>query len=215
VRREVPGIHVLHGLEVDILADGALDLDDEGLALLDWVVVSLHQRLDQPAEAATERVLRALDHPAVCAMGHPTGRLIGTRAGSPFDAERVFERAAERGVAMEINAQPDRLDLDDVHARLARSKGVRMVIDTDAHATAQLANMRFGVFQARRAGLGADDVLNTLPFGAFEKALAARRLPSHAPRAAGARPARKAPAADPEAPPAAPKKPSTPSRRRR
>jgi DNA polymerase (family X) len=202
VRREVPGIQVLHGLEVDILADGALDLDDEGLAMLDWVVVSLHQRLDQPAEAATERVLRALDHPAVCAMGHPSGRLIGTRAGSPFDAERVFERAAERGVAMEINAQPDRLDLDDVRARLARARGVRMVIDTDAHATAQLANIRFGVFQARRAGLEPGDVLNTLPFAAFQNARRGGR------RAATSSPA-PAPAAAPKPAAKSPRKPAT------
>ncbi len=174
VRQAVPGIHVLHGLEVDILADGALDLDDEGLALLDWVIVSLHSRLDQPADVATARVLKALDHPRVSAMAHPTGRLIGTRAGSPFDVERVFERAAARGVAMEINASPDRLDLNDVHARLAREKGVRFVIDTDAHATRQLENLRFGVFQGRRAGLTKDDVLNTLPFERFTAALAAR-----------------------------------------
>jgi DNA polymerase (family X) len=175
VRKAVPGIHVYHGLEVDILADGALDLDDEGLALLDWVVISLHSRLDQPADVATERVLKALDHPAVCAMGHPTGRLIGTREGSPFDVERVFERAAERGVAMEINASPDRLDLRDTHARLAKAKGVRFVIDTDAHAVAHLENLRYGVFQARRAGLTKDDVLNALPLEHFEAWRAAKR----------------------------------------
>jgi DNA polymerase (family 10) len=202
-RERHPGMHILHGLEVDILADGALDLDDAGLALLDWVVVSLHSRLDQPADAVTERVLRALDHPAVCAMGHPTGRLIGTRPPAAFDAERVFERAAERGVAMEINAQPDRLDLNDVHARLAREKGVRFVVDTDAHSTVQLEHIRYGVFVARRAGLGPDDVLNALPLERFEAWRRGRR--GVAPRAAARRAAGAAkPAAQP-----APKRPAT------
>ena len=171
VRREVPGIDVLHGLEVDILADGSLDLDDDALELLDWVIVSLHSRLDQPAEAATARVLRALEHPAVCAMGHPTGRMIGTRPASPFDMERVLERAAGLGVAMEINCQPDRMDLSDVNARLAREKGVTLVIDTDAHSTANLDLMRYGVFVARRAGLTKDDVLNAWPRERMRKAL--------------------------------------------
>ena len=171
VRREVPGIEVLHGLEVDILGDGALDLDDDALDLLDWVIVSLHSRLSQPPEEATARVLRALEHPAVCAMGHPTGRMIGTRPASPFDMERVLERAADLGVAMEINCQPDRLDLSDVHARLAREKGVTLVIDTDAHSIANLDLMRFGVFVARRAGLTKDDVLNAWPKERMRKAL--------------------------------------------
>jgi DNA polymerase (family 10) len=169
VRREVPGITVLHGLEVDILADGALDLGDAALDVLDWVVISLHASLAQPREAITARVLRALDHPAVCVMGHPSGRKIGAREGADLDWERVFERAAERGVAMELNAQPDRVDLNDVNARLAKAKGVAFTIDTDAHATDALDYIRYGVFQARRAGLTADDVLNTRPLEAFER----------------------------------------------
>jgi DNA polymerase (family 10) len=171
VRREVPGIEVLHGLEVDILADGALDLDDDALELLDWVIVSLHSRLDQPAEAATARVLKALEHPAVCAMGHPTGRMIGTRPASPFDMERVLERAARLGVAMEINCQPDRLDLSDTHARLAQEKGVTLVVNTDAHSMANLDLMRYGVFVARRAGLTKDDALNAWPYERMRRAL--------------------------------------------
>ena len=171
VRQRVSDIQVLHGLEVDILADGDLDLGEEGLAMLDWVIVSLHSRLDQPPEVATARVLKALAHPRVCAMAHPTGRMIGSREPSRFDMERVLERAAELGVAMEINAQPDRLDLKDAHARLAREKGVRMVIDTDAHSVGQLDFIRYGVFTARRAGLTRDDVLNTLPHGRFLEAL--------------------------------------------
>ncbi len=171
VRREVPGIEVLHGLEVDILADGALDLDDGALELLDWVIVSLHSRLDQPAEAATARVLKALEHPAACAMGHPTGRMIGTRPASPFDMEKVLGRAAELGVAMEINCQPDRMDLSDVNARLAKEKGVTLVIDTDAHSMANLDLMRYGLFVARRAGLTKDDVLNAWPRERMRRAI--------------------------------------------
>jgi DNA polymerase (family 10) len=220
VRRRFDDIQVLHGLEVDILADGALDLDDEGLALLDWVIVSIHSRLDQPADAATERVLRALDHPAVCAMGHPSGRLIGTRSSTPFDLEKVLERAAANRVAMEINAQPDRLDLNDVHARLAREKGTRLVIDTDAHSTAQLDYIRYGVFVARRAGLTRDDVLNTLPFDRFRAALESRRSSRGTPRAKGgesaARPAtRKAPAARARRPAARPAAREAPAARAR
>jgi DNA polymerase (family 10) len=189
VRREVPGIDVLHGLEVDILADGALDLDDDALELLDWVVVSLHSRLDQPAEAATARVLKALEHPAVCAMGHPTGRMIGLRPASPFDMEKVLERAAELGVAMEINCQPDRMDLSDVNARLAREKGVTLVIDTDAHSIANLDLMRYGVFVARRAGLTKDDVLNTWPYERMRKALRKERGGTVKPAAPAKQPA--------------------------
>jgi len=174
VRRQVPGIEVLHGLEVDILADGALDLGDDALDLLDWVVISLHSRLDQPPEVVTERVLRALAHPAVCVMGHPSARMIGARPPAQLDFPRVFDRAAQLGVAMEINAQPDRMDLSDANARLARERGVKLTISTDAHSVAQLDNLRFGVFVARRAGLGKDDVLNTLPYERFRKSIRKR-----------------------------------------
>jgi DNA polymerase (family 10) len=200
VRKKVPGIEILHGLEVDILADGGLDLDDEGLALLDWVVVSLHSRLNQSREEMTRRVLRSLDHPRVHAMGHPTARRIGQRDPADMDLEAVFERAAERGVAMEINAQPDRLDLSDVHARLAAAKGVPLVIDTDAHSIAQLEFMRYGVFVARRAGIGPDRVLNAMPVAEFRERLA-RRARSVAP----------APAAQPSA--RAEEEPTPPRRR--
>lgn len=167
-----PDLHVLHGLEVDILADGALDLDDETLALLDWVIVSIHSKFEMTPEAATERAVRAVSNPHVHAFGHPSGRLIGSREGVPFDIERVARAAAANGVAMEINASPDRLDLSDVHARAARALGCRFVIDTDAHSAAQLDQMRFGVFQARRAGLTRNDVLNTLPWTRLEIHLA-------------------------------------------
>jgi DNA polymerase (family 10) len=209
VRRKVPGIEVLHGLEVDILADGALDLGDDALELLDWVIVSLHSRLEQPAAVVTERVLRALSHPAVQAMGHPTGRLIGTRDPAAFDVEKVLARAAELGVAMEINAQPDRTDLNDVHARLARELGVGIVIDTDAHSTGQLANIRYGVFAARRAGLTREDVWNALPLARFRERLRwpggvrAAAGADAAARTGGAAPATHGPAERPGAVPAA------------
>jgi DNA polymerase (family 10) len=156
--------------------------------MLDWVIVSLHSRLDQPPEVATARVLKALAHPRVCAMAHPTGRMIGSREPSAFDMERVLARAAELSVAMEINSQPDRLDLRDAHARLAREKGVRMVIDTDAHSVGQLEYVRYGVFTARRAGLTRDDVLNTLPYERFMERV--RRPGRSGANAAVAKPAR-------------------------
>lgn len=208
VRREVPGIEVLHGLEVDILADGSLDLADDALALLDWVVISLHSSLAQPREIVTKRVLQALEHPQVCIMGHPSGRKIGAREPADLDWERVFDRAAECGVAMEINAQPDRVDLSDVNARLARSKGLRFTIDTDAHATQNLEYIRYGVFQARRAGLEAADVVNTLGFAKFD---AWRRRKKGAPvPAAKAPPAEAAAAARPKAGKTAVKPPASP-----
>ncbi len=197
-RRRHPGFPILHGLEVDILADGALDLDDETLALLDWVIVSIHSKFDMAPEAATARVLRALANPHVHAFGHPSGRLIGSREPVPFDVEQVAEAAAAHGVALEINASPDRLDLNDVNARLAKSRGCSFLIDTDAHSVAGLEQIRFGVFQARRAGLTAADVLNTLPFGRFD---AWRRTKQVA--APGAKPA-----AGPAAKSAAPAKPA-------
>jgi len=173
-RKRHPDIHIVHGLEVDILADGELDLDDDTLALLDWVIVSIHSRFEQTPDVATARALRAVSHPLVHAFGHPTGRAIGSRDPSPFDVERVSEAAAANGVAMEINASPARLDLSDVNARLARAKGCRFVIDTDAHAVAQLDLMQFGVFQARRAGLTARDVWNAQPYERFREGLLER-----------------------------------------
>ncbi len=196
VRREVPGIEVLHGLEVDILADGALDLDDDALDLLDWVIVSLHSRLDQPAEAATPRVLKAIEHPAASCLGHPTGRMIGTRPPVPFDVEKVFARAAQLGVAMEINGQPDRVDLNDVHSRLARDMGVNLVICTDAHSMANLDLIRWGLFAARRAGLTKDDVLNAAPWERFRRSIR-RRGVAVAKSVTSAKPAAKAAAEKP------------------
>ena len=200
-RKRHPDIPILHGLEVDILADGELDLDDETLALLDWVIVSIHSRFEQRPDVATARALRAVSHPLVHAFGHPTGRMIGSREPVAFDMERVAQAAAEHGVAMEINASPERLDLSDVNARVARAKGCRFVIDTDAHAVGQLDLLQFGVFQARRAGLTAKDVWNTLPFERFREGLLERRGRKAAPGGAGRTADRAAPkAASREAP---------------
>ena len=184
VKKKVKGIEVLNGLEVDILRDGKLDLDDDGLEALDFVIVSLHVALDQDDKTSTKRVLKALSHPAVQLMGHPQGRSIGKRSGAPFDMEKVLDFAAEHGIAMEINAQPKRQDLNDVNARLAKEKGVKISINTDAHSIPQLDNMRFGVFVARRAGLERGDVLNTLPFKDFMKAVKKDWAPGARPAAA-------------------------------
>ncbi len=178
VRRQVKGIDVLHGMEVDILADGALDLDDETLDLLDLVIVAIHSRFEMPGPQITERVLKALANPRVQVLGHPTGRLIGTRGPYAVDLEKVADFAAQHGVALEINAQPDRTDLSDVNARMARGRGAALTISTDAHATAQLDFIRFGVFAARRAWLTAGDVLNALPVERFRKALRSRGVPA-------------------------------------
>jgi DNA polymerase (family 10) len=202
-RKRHSSIQILHGLEVDILGDGELDLDDETLGLLDWVIVSIHSRFEMTPEAATARALRAVSNPMVHAFGHPTGRMIGAREPVPFDVARVAEEAAARGVAMEINSSPERLDLSDVNARLAREKGCRFVIDTDAHAIGQLDNLRYGVFQARRAGLTKGDVLNALPWEKFRGTLARHG-------GSGPRPARVAVAAAPAAKTPKPKpKPAT------
>jgi len=144
-----------------------------------------------------------VSNPTVHAFAHPTGRMIGTREPLAFDVERVADAAAARGVAMEINASPERLDLSDVHARLARERGCRFVIDTDAHATGQLDHIRFGVFQARRAGLTKDDVLNTRPFDEFRKSL---RVPRAGVKAPAAPPVARANAGPPAAKRSAPAK---------
>jgi DNA polymerase (family 10) len=178
VRKAVPDIEVLHGLEVDILADGSLDLDEEGLAMLDWVIVSLHSRLKQPREEMTARVLKALSHPAVHVMGHPTARRIGEREPVELNVEAALDQAARHGVMMEINAQPHRTDLNDVNARLAKERGIKMVINTDSHRLRDLDYMQYGVFAARRAGLTRADVLNTLPYEDFQAVLAERRARS-------------------------------------
>jgi DNA polymerase (family 10) len=158
----IDGIELLAGSEVNILPDGSLDYDDELLGELDWVVASMHTSFSMSEEKMTARMITAIEHPLVRAIGHPTGRLIERRAPYAIDLEAVFETAAKSGTLLEINGNPDRRDLSDVHARAAARAGVRLVIDSDAHRISTLANMRWGVATARRAWLTRADVANTL-----------------------------------------------------
>jgi DNA polymerase (family 10) len=167
---QIEGITILAGIEVDILADGALDLDDSALAQLDVVIASVHSAFNQEPAQMTERLLRAVENHYVTAIGHPTGRLLLRRDAYHFDLDAVLKAAAARKVAMELNAYPDRLDLCDVHLRMARERGVKILINTDAHHTSHFEKLKYGVLQARRAWLTASDVLNTLP---VDKLLAA------------------------------------------
>lgn len=171
VRARHPGIRVLRAMEVDILADGSLDLEDEMLAGLDLVLVSLHSKLDLPLEEQTRRVLRALDHPEVDVFCHPTARLINRRKPAELDMDAVLRRAAERGVAVELNCSPNRLDLKDTHLMLARELGCRIAISTDSHRIRELGLVRYGIEQARRAWLEPKDVLNTLPYEELVRAV--------------------------------------------
>ncbi len=165
------GITALAGIECDIRGDGTMDLADDCLAQLDIVIASIHSAMNQEPERMTDRLLRAISCRWVDVLAHPTGRLILKREPYRFDTERVFGAAAAAGVAIEINSQIDRLDLDDVLARRARDRGLKIVIDSDAHSPAALANLRWGVSVARRAWLQAEDVLNTRPLETFRAML--------------------------------------------
>jgi DNA polymerase (family 10) len=156
-------IRVLPGIEVDILADGAIDLDDSTLAQMDIVVASVHSHFAQPVEEMTARVLRAIENPHVRILGHPTGRKVLSREGYAINIDRILRRAAELGVAVEHNASPARSDLNDLNLRLAKEHGCKIVVDTDAHATEELDQMRYGITQLRRAWLTMEDLLNTQP----------------------------------------------------
>jgi DNA polymerase (family 10) len=159
----VDGIRVLKACEVDVLADGRLDYDDDLLAGFDWVTASLHSGFRQSPERLTERVLGAIAHPFVDAVGHPTGRMFGRREGYALDLDRVIEAAARTGTFLEINAQPRRLDLNAEHARRALAGGARLVIGSDAHSVDELDLRRYGVLVARRAGADAAAIGNTWP----------------------------------------------------
>jgi DNA polymerase (family 10) len=174
VRGQVHGIEILKGVECDILEDATLDLPDDVLAEADWVLAVLHYGLKQPRDQIHQRLLTAIRNPHVDAIGHPTGRLIGHRPGADLSFDVVLKAAADHGTWMEINAHPSRLDLDDVHAAAAKELGIPIVIDTDAHSTAGLDVMQFGIFQARRAGLEANDVANTRTLAQFQKMLQSR-----------------------------------------
>lgn len=172
---ELDDIALLKGCEVDILADGSLDLDDDVLATLDVVVCSIHYNLDLSRAEQTERVLRAMDNPHFMIWGHPTAREIDKRDPIDIDLAACLAAAAERGIAVEVNAQPKRLDLNDRDARLALEHGCRLSINTDAHSAANLDLLRFGIDQARRAGASAGQVINTLRLPALRKHLHRRR----------------------------------------
>jgi DNA polymerase (family 10) len=171
----VEGIELLAGSEVNILPDGSLDYDDELLGELDWVIASVHTSFGMGEQAMTERVIAAIEHPLVNAIGHPTGRLIERREPYAIDLDAVFAAAARTGTPLEINANPDRRDLSDMHARAAARAGVTLVIDSDAHRTRTLANMRWGVATARRAWLTREQVANTQPWRELETRLARAR----------------------------------------
>ena len=160
---------MLIGTETNIGTDGTPDYDDELLAQLDWVVGSVHTSFAIGSEAMTERMVAAIEHPLIDAIGHPTGRKIESRAPYAIDVDRVIEAAARTGTMLEINSAPDRRDLDDVHARAAAAAGVRIVIDSDAHGPNTLIHTRWGVATARRAWLTKADVANTLPWEQFAK----------------------------------------------
>ena len=165
------GLRILAGIEVDILADGTLDLSDSVLAQMDVVIASVHSHFNQDRDTMTARLLTAIANANVSLLGHPTGRQLLRRDAYPFDLDAVLRAAAKHKVAMELNAYPDRLDLSDVHLRAAKQHGVKVVINTDSHHTSHLEKMRFGVTQARRAWLTKADILNTLPAQNFVRAI--------------------------------------------
>jgi DNA polymerase (family 10) len=173
--REIGDVRVLAGIECDIRPDGTLDLADDCLAGLDLVVASVHSAFNQDRVQMTDRILRAIENPHVDILGHPTGRYLLKRAAYPVDVAAVIQRAAQLGVALEINSQPHRLDLNDSYARLARDHGVALVVSSDSHSRRGFAALQWGVAVARRAWLEAKDVVNTRPFSDFRAQLRRNR----------------------------------------
>ncbi|HXA50776.1 MAG TPA: PHP domain-containing protein, partial [Candidatus Acidoferrum sp.] len=168
------GIRVFSGIECDILRDGAMDLAPDALAELDLVIGSVHSHMNLESAEMTDRLLRALESPHLRVLGHPTGRILLQREGYPFDFDRVAAEAVRRGVWLEINASPHRLDLNGALIRSAKSKGAKFTISTDSHHPKGLASMRYGVVTARRGWLGPGDVMNTLAADAFARAIQAK-----------------------------------------
>jgi DNA polymerase (family 10) len=166
---QIDGIELLAGSEVNILPDGSLDYDDELLAQLDWIVASAHTSFAMAEQQMTERIVTAIEHPLVDVIGHPTGRLIERREPYAIDLDAAFAAAARTGTFLEINANPDRRDLNEIHARAAARAGVTLTIDSDAHRTRTLANMRWGVATARRAWLTREDVANTRSWAELQR----------------------------------------------
>jgi DNA polymerase (family X) len=165
------GITILKGIEVDILEDGTLDLADYVLEKLDIVVASVHHKFNLSQDKQTNRILRALDNKYVNILGHPTGRLLNERAPYEIALEKILQRAKEYGCVMELNAHPARLDLNDVHCKLAKDMGVKIAISTDAHSIYDFSYMRFGIWQARRGWLEAKNVINTYSLANLRKIL--------------------------------------------
>ena len=174
INRNGLGIRVFSGLECDILKDGAMDLAHDALAELDLVIGSVHNHMNMEAAEMTDRLLRALECPQLRILGHPTGRMLLHRDPFPFDFDRIVAEAVRRGVWLEINASPERLDLNGTLVRTAKAKGARFTISTDAHHPSHLKSMRYGVLTARRGWLGPADILNTLPAAQFAAALQTR-----------------------------------------
>ena len=171
VQSQVEGLALLQGIEVDILEDGSLDLPDAVLEILDIVIASPHVKLRQDPAAMTERMMRAVSHPHVDVIGHPTGRRPGAREGATYDFELVFQEAAKNGVALEIDCDPARMDLSPEMARLARECGCNFVVDADAHAPAEFAYVPMALWMARRAGIPEDRILNFRPLDELTMAL--------------------------------------------
>ncbi|MFZ0949604.1 MAG: DNA polymerase/3'-5' exonuclease PolX [Candidatus Sulfotelmatobacter sp.] len=168
---KIEGLTIFAGIEVDILADGDLDLSDDVLAQMDVVIASVHSVFNQQPAKMTERLLKAVANPNTSIIGHPTGRLQLRRDAYQFDMDAILTAAAHHKVAMELNSYPDRLDLNDVHLRQAKQRGVKIVMNTDSHHTSHLDKIRYGILQARRAWLTKEDVLNTLPIRKFANAM--------------------------------------------
>jgi DNA polymerase (family 10) len=175
VRCEFSDIKILCGVECDILEDATMDLDDGVLSEADWVIGVLHYGLKQPREQIMKRLMCAIRNPYVCAIGHPSGRMIGHRPGADIDYTELLKAAADFGVMLEINAHPSRLDLDEIQAAAARDMGIPIIIDTDAHSVLGLDVLKYGIDQARRAGLEAGDVANTRPVDEFVRMLRTAR----------------------------------------
>ena len=165
------GIHVFSGIECDIRRDGAMDLENDALAELDFVIGSVHSYMNlEPAEM-TDRLLRALECPYLRMLGHPTGRILLHREPFPFDFDRIAAEAARRNVYLEINSSPERLDLGPAMIRAAKARGCKFVVNTDSHHPKHLANISYGVRMARRGWLEPADILNTLPLAEFKRAI--------------------------------------------
>ena len=174
INRDGLGIRIFSGIECDILRDGAMDLANDALAELDLVIGSVHSHMNQESAEMTDRLLAALECPHLRILGHPTGRILLHRDPFPFDFERVVATAVARGVWLEINASPERLDLHGPLIRTAKAKGARFTISTDAHHPQHLASMRYGVLMARRGWLAKSDIMNTLAADEFAAALQTR-----------------------------------------